>query len=224
MKRFVCLCVALTALSVHEPAAAQILPPVVDPPTTIAQPSVGYPPTTAPTAIGPYFATPSWDQTLAPNLRFVILTNFSSDAVLDRETGLVWARRLVADSVPAGVNWFTADSACSGLIVGNRGGWRLPSDAELRTLIDFSNPVTEAPRLPTGHPFALVATSDFGDVVAWSDRAVVGNIVIEEAGGIPQTDGVIRRKVVGLRSGTATTLSIIEPESLAGALCVRGRQ
>ena len=46
---------------------------------------------------GPYYATPSWDQTfpcaaLANCPRFVVLSNFNNDAVLDRETGLVWER------------------------------------------------------------------------------------------------------------------------------------
>ena len=46
------------------------------------------------TAVGPYYATPSWDQTVpcttsANCPRFVVLTNFSSEAVLDRETGVV---------------------------------------------------------------------------------------------------------------------------------------
>src|ERR1051325_11151454 len=49
------------------------------------------------TSAGPYYATPSWDQKLACDSaatcpRFVVLANWNNDAVLDRETGLVWDR------------------------------------------------------------------------------------------------------------------------------------
>src|SRR5262249_23927325 len=42
--------------------------------------------------VGRYYATPSWDQTLPASTRFIVLSNFNSQAVLDRETGLVWER------------------------------------------------------------------------------------------------------------------------------------
>ena len=43
------------------------------------------------TSNGPYYATPSWDQqlqcdTTATCPRFIVLSNWSSEAVLDRET------------------------------------------------------------------------------------------------------------------------------------------
>ena len=46
-------------------------------------------PAQAASGIGPYYAMPSWDQTLPAATRFIVLTNMGSEAVLDRETGLV---------------------------------------------------------------------------------------------------------------------------------------
>ena len=49
------------------------------------------------TANGPYYGMPSWDQKLQCDSvstcpRFLVLANWNSEAVLDRETGLVWAK------------------------------------------------------------------------------------------------------------------------------------
>jgi hypothetical protein len=96
---------------------------------------------------GPYYANPSWDQELPASTRFVVLTNWSSEAVLDRETGPVWQRS------PSGfsANWFDALEFCNFFtFTGNRGGWRLPSIQELQSLID---PTQRNPALPAGNPF-----------------------------------------------------------------------
>src|SRR5215471_13790444 len=77
-------------------------------------------------AVGPYYATPSWDQTLPASTRFVVLSNFSSQAVLDRDTGLVWER---TPSLPAGSSGTTRNAAilfCWDAKTGGRLGWRLP--------------------------------------------------------------------------------------------------
>jgi hypothetical protein len=111
-------------------------------------------------AVGPYYAMPSWDQTIACGTpatcsRFVVLSNMNSDAVLDRETGLVWERSpsqaLIAIELPT--NQFggaTAFERCIGLNVGNHMGWRVPTMQELMSLIDKTQ---RGPALPTGHPF-----------------------------------------------------------------------
>lgn len=92
-----------------------------------------------------------------------MLSNFNSEAVLDRETGLVWEK--TPDS-SFDNNWNTARRNCANKNVGGVGriGWRLPSLAELSSLVDRSN---SNPALPTGHPFIGVrsfyywsATSD----------------------------------------------------------------
>ena len=110
-------------------------------------------------AKGPYYAVPSWDQKLrcdAPSTcpRFQILGNWDSEAVLDRETGLVW------ETVPstANVTWNFAVGECSGLYKGGRMGWRLPTIQEIGSLIDRAGASPFTPALPTGHPFTVEQT------------------------------------------------------------------
>ena len=99
---------------------------------------------------GPYYAEPAWDQIKGAG-RFLILTNWSSLAVLDKETGLVW--EIAPD--PGTHTWAVARFDCSAKTTGNRKGWRLPSVHELASLIDPSV-VSPGPTLPSGHPFTGV--------------------------------------------------------------------
>jgi len=105
------------------------------------------------TAPGPYYATPSWDQKLPASTRFIVLSNWNSEAVLDRETGLVWERSPSTE----GFDWQFAIHHCTLLSKGNRMGWRLPTVQELASLIDTS--VSEGRKLPTGHPFVAEANA-----------------------------------------------------------------
>ncbi len=110
------------------------------------------PPAQAVDAVGPYYAEPAWDQQLAPANRFVVLTNWGSQAVLDKETGLVWER------TPSTINTFTwrgARTHCLALTTGTRKGWRLPTLHELASLADPSV-APPGPTLPVGHPFVNV--------------------------------------------------------------------
>lgn len=106
------------------------------------------------TGNGPYYANPSWDQQLPAAQRFIVLSNWGGNAVLDRETGLVWER---SPSPQDNGDWYGANLLCNGL--GNphsispplgRLGWRLPTLQELLSLID---PTQSNPALPQGHPF-----------------------------------------------------------------------
>jgi hypothetical protein len=112
-------------------------------------------------AAGPYYATPSWDQTLACTTpatcpRFVVLSNMTGDAVLDRETGLLWEKTPQA----AEVDRVHAVQQCLQRQIGGRMGWRVPAGAELFSLIDTNNIppfILPAPAaLPPGHPFVGV--------------------------------------------------------------------
>jgi len=132
------------------------------------------------TGTGPYYATPSWDQKLqcdtpATCPRFIVLSNWNGEAVLDRETGLVWQRSPMAPCTnplfcrvltQGTVTWNQAQLYCNFLIVGNRGGWRVPTVQELHSLIDYAN--TQSPRLPPGHPFTGVQSSFYWSATAYS--------------------------------------------------------
>lgn len=83
--------------------------------------------------------------------RFTCVMNNS--AVLDNETGLVWERT-------PGASLSTAEIAldvCATRSVGGRQGWRLPSIAELSSLLD-ATVVAPSASLPTGNPFNLGGT------------------------------------------------------------------
>ena len=110
-------------------------------------------------APGPYYATPSWDQTLPASTRFIVLSNMNSDAVLDRETGLVWTRAPNTTRV----TYAQASAACLRRTTGNRAGWRLPTVNELASLFDPA-----APPLPAGHPFTGIPPATSVTTFFWS--------------------------------------------------------
>ncbi len=131
------------------------------------------------TAAGPYYATPSWDQTMPAATRFVVLTNFNSEAVLDRETGLVWQQNpaVLSESWNAATNYA---GACPAAVTGGRSGWRLPRLDEIQTLNTgiFTG-------LPAGHPFGANAhgtfwtanTTDSTHAVGWGIASADGESV-----------------------------------------------
>lgn len=116
--------------------------------------AIGSGPAQAATGNGPYYAEPAWAQKLPVATRFIELTDWSSAAVLDRETGLVWEK---APQVTA-ETWFSARGTCANKTIGNRKGWRLPSVHELASVID---PSQSNPALPLGHPFINVLSTGY---------------------------------------------------------------
>ena len=127
---------------------------------------------------GPYYAYPSWDQQLPASTRFVVLTNWGNEAVLDRETGLVWERAPNATLS----DWPGALALCRQATTGRRFGWRLPTEEELATLLD---PTQSNPPLPAGHPFQGVAVSDVYWTASTDEFAIseVYTIEFSNAGG-----------------------------------------
>ena len=128
------------------------------------------------TAIGPYYAAPSWDQTIACTApancpRFIVLANFNNEAVLDRETGLVWER---TPKVTRHENLLSADGFCLIEATGGRFGWRLPTAAEFGSLLDAKPLVfITAGQLPLGHPFTVGVSGGIFEVF-WSSTMFVG--------------------------------------------------
>jgi len=114
------------------------------------------------TGTGPYYATPSWAQKLTTT-RFIVLSDWSSAAVLDRETGLVWEQSPSTTSN----TWYNQSVHCINLNTGGRTGWRLPTIQELLSLVDRSQ---ANPSLPSGHPFSNVGSSGY-----WSATSVAFN-------------------------------------------------
>jgi hypothetical protein len=112
-------------------------------------------------AAGPYYALPSWDQKLACSApancpRFVVLSNWDSQAVLDRETGIVWERAPNVFPFENPQSLSNAHFGCTQKDVSNRKGWRLATVEELQSLVDVTNPTIA---LPPGHPFIGVKSS-----------------------------------------------------------------
>ena len=106
-----------------------------------------------------------WDQALQAAQRFVILPAFNSDAVLDKETGLVWEKSPQTTAVSSSSVRLT----CANKAVGGRKGWRLPSLTELASLVDPSV-ASPGPTLPPGHPFVAVQSANY-----WSASANAEN-------------------------------------------------
>jgi hypothetical protein len=93
--------------------------------------------------------SPSWSQVIAGAKRFTVLPQFGGEAVLDKETGLVWQHEPTEmfSILPI------ASRYCADVSIGNRRGWRLPTLQELKSLTD---PSESSPTLTAGHPFANV--------------------------------------------------------------------
>lgn len=88
-------------------------------------------------------------------------------AVLDKETGLVWERS--PDTVT--LSWSTAVHYCYSRDTGGRLGWRLPKVEELMSLADPSESV---PALPDGHPFLDIHAGATTDEYYWSSTTSHG--------------------------------------------------
>ncbi len=116
----------------------------------------------------------SWDEQINDKTRFIVLKEFSNDAVLDKETGLVW------EKTPSGSSNFRGSPVnCNSRIVGDRMGWRGPTVAELASLIEPDN---SSPALPNGHPFEDVKSAKYWSTTTKPDFSMKG-LTVNFAGG-----------------------------------------
>jgi len=89
-----------------------------------------------------------WDENYSEQVRARItakaprFTDHGDGSVTDNQTGLMWQK-----SPTDYTTWNLANSACATL----GEGWRLPTAAEVRELLDTSR----TPHLPVGHPFGF---------------------------------------------------------------------
>ena len=161
-----------------------------------------------PTAPGPYYVPPAWDTTLPAATRYINLSNMNSEAVLVRETGLVWERQ--PSNAPH--TWTFADSQCRDAVIGGRRGWRLPRLEELQSLMD---PSTAAPALPPGHPFVVAPI--LHTVSVFSATTIPPSA-------LPQESRVVR--MVSLATGESSLGGSVPQSELFNTLgarwCVRG--
>ena len=103
----------------------------------------------------------TWVEPINTPDRFMVLSSFNDEAVLDRETGLVWEQspiaqgRLWSASLPSPLSVEGAQTHCKRRTLGNRKGWRLPTIQELASLVDPTVPPDAGATLPAGHPFTL---------------------------------------------------------------------
>ena len=122
----------------------------------------------------------NWQLAHPAEKRFALLPTFNNDAVLDKETSLVWELSPQA----ATVTWNEARTTCAKRLTGGQKGWRLPAPVEMRSLVGpaVDSPV---PHLPPGHPFLNIQPSSYWTVVPESHQpsyaryvdAFLGNVL-----------------------------------------------
>jgi Protein of unknown function (DUF1566) len=150
----------------------------------------------------------TWGEPInVPGERFIVLGSYNDQAVLDKETGLVWEQ----SPSSAHHTWLDAQVSCNIKAVGNRRGWRLPTIQELASLIDPTVSSTDA-TLPPGHPFSNVQSSVSG---ARGGTSLYWSATTRAS--VPSTAWVVLFRFEGLVDAISKTAPYL-------AWCVRGGQ
>ena len=151
---------------------------------------------------------PTWSQKLSASQRFEIVLD--GEAVLDKETGLVW--EISPDTQKT---TYDPNVICVIKNVGGRFGWRGPTTMELSSLLAPGN----SPALPPGHPFINVQSSLYWTTVAGIDWGASKGFECFTAPGVPG------RLFVDFDTGVLTCWSLVAPAPKPEGYtwCVRGR-
>ena len=97
----------------------------------------------------------------------LVPATFTDDLVLDKETGLVWARDM--NLAGARLTWNNALNFARNSTLGNRMGWRVPTVEELSSVVD---PSQSFPVLPAGHPFINIEDGEPGFGLFWTSTVI----------------------------------------------------
>lgn len=109
----------------------------------------------------------SWDKNFPSSGRFQTLATFHNQAVLDKNTGLVWEQ---APDFATRRAWILARHHCVNREVGGTVGWRLPSVIELKSVLDPSLPPPFVPTRVFTVPASLPSGGELGYWTATSIR------------------------------------------------------
>lgn len=122
----------------------------------------------------------NWQEAHPAAQRFVILPDFNNDAVLDKDTSLIWE----LSPAPTPVTWNEARGTCVTRATGGQKGWRLPAPSEMRSLV---GPAVDSPipNIPPGHPFLNIQPTSYWTVVPEANQpsyaryvdAFLGNVL-----------------------------------------------
>lgn len=133
----------------------------------------------------------NWQDAHPAAERFLILSDFHDEAVLDKDTGLIWE---IAPQTTT-VTWNEARVTCTKRAIGGQRGWRLPAPTEMRSLV---GPAVDSPipNIPPGHPFLNIQPTSYWTVVPEANQpsyakyvdAFLGN-VLSFCGSIPIRSG-----------------------------------
>jgi len=125
---------------------------------------------------------PTWSKKIPCSVdscpRFQVLADFNNEAVLDRETGLVWEKSPATNTYVA---WVSAINRCTQLDVGGRKGWHLPTIDQLASLADSTQSL---PSLPGGHPFQNIQYDSFWSATTFAQNTSEAWLVNFEYGNV----------------------------------------